>query len=352
MCRGLHRQGSIKRWDFFLSLQSLIYSLARQPWLTVGPTTALFSGRSLKRNFLGWKMILFESPLYDLVLIIWVGLHALKTLPQPTLAVSVCGLTTGVKPLPLPKLTEIIWNTPSLSCSDLILNNVLRLWFKYGALILYFPRSELKNRVGYWSFGRLGTLRQLSKRGLITTRGEGGERLSCWLFKVSDGTPGNKIFRDLQWQTRWSNGLQSQRGEKQRGCCPSFLATECDDGIATVHVEVRPEPALHVHAILKATLTDHTLFSIPFDRVMLCPPDHLASNTESSASVSYVQGLQERSPIPRLLLNLQKPGKCCRPALSQCPVQQPPATCVSWVMWHVHPFATGCGECDWRPLKF
>lgn len=58
-------------------------------------------------------MISFESPLCDLVLIIWVGLHALKMLPEPMLIFSVCGLTTGVKPVPLPKLTEIIWNTHS-----------------------------------------------------------------------------------------------------------------------------------------------------------------------------------------------------------------------------------------------
>lgn len=179
MSRRLHRQGSIKRWDFFLSLQSLIYPCVPQPWLTVGPTTALFSGRSLRKLFLGWKMILFESPLCDLVLIICIGLHALKMLPGPMLIFSVCGLTTGVKPLPLPKLTESINGTHILrfflSCSDFILNNVLKLWFKYGGLILYFPRSELKNRVGYWSFGRLRTLRQLSKKGLITTRGEGRE---------------------------------------------------------------------------------------------------------------------------------------------------------------------------------
>lgn len=56
-------------------------------------------------------MILFESPLCDLVLIIWVALRALKTLPQPMLAVSAYGLTTGVKLLPLLKLTEIIWNS-------------------------------------------------------------------------------------------------------------------------------------------------------------------------------------------------------------------------------------------------
>lgn len=84
-----------------------------------------------------------------------------------------------------------------------------------------------------------------AKGNWLQLKGGRGERLSCWQFKVSEGTTGNKIFRDPQWQTRWSNGLQSQRGEKQRGCCPSFLEKDCDDGIAAVHVEVRSEPRSH-----------------------------------------------------------------------------------------------------------
>ena len=36
----------------------------------------------------------------------------------------------------------------------------------------------------------------------------------------------------------------SHREERSKGdaACPSFLETDCDDGIAAVHVEVRSEP--------------------------------------------------------------------------------------------------------------